>query len=451
MAGPAASREAFATRAGFILAAAGSAVGLGNMWRFSYQASEGGGAAFVLLYVVMTLVLGIPLMLAEFGIGRRGQLAPIGSLRRVGGRAWGRIGYMFVAAGLLILAYYSVIAGWTVRYAVEAVLHGFDRSAAEHFGKVASGRDAVLYHLGFMLVTVLIVVAGVKGGIERASLLLMPMLFLIVIGLALWAATLPGAGAGYLVYLKPDLDHLMSPSVWRAAAAQAFFSLSLGMGAMITYGSYLGKDENIAQAATWVVLLDTAVALMAGFIIFPAGFSLAGFDPSTSGPGLIFVVLPQLFATMPGGHLFGAAFFVMLTMAAVTSTISLLEVPTAHLIDSHGWTRPRAVAVLTLVTFALAIPSALANGSSAFLSSLPGVGMDFLSLMATMWNNFALPIGGLFLAIFVGHVWRADRALTELNDGGRMPAAAMWSFLIRWVCPAAIALIIFFTVKDLFA
>jgi NSS family neurotransmitter:Na+ symporter len=183
----------------------------------------------------------------------------------------------------------------------------------------------------------------------------------------------------------------------------------------------------------------------------PAGFSLAGFDPASSGPGLIFVVLPQLFATMPGGHLVGGAFFVMLTMAAITSTISLLEVPTSHLIDSHGWARKKAVIVLTGVTFVLAIPSALSQGASPFFSSLPGIGIGFLDLMAIVWNDFALPIGGFLLAIFVGRVWRADQAIEELNIGGRMPGAQFWSFLIRWICPVAIGLIIFFTVRDLVA
>ena len=248
---------------------------------------------------------------------------------------------------------------------------------------------------------------------------------------------------------NPDFSKILDISVINAALGQAFFSLSLGMGAMITYGSYLSKNENLAQSAMWVVVIDTIVALAAGLIIFPAGFSLAGFDPTSSGPGLIFVVLPQLFATMPGGHLVGFAFFVMLTLAAITSTISLLEVPVSHLIDSHGWDRKKAVLVLATITFVLAIPSALGNGAVAFFSSVPGVGMDFLSLMAIIWNDFALPIGGFLLAIFVGHVWRADKALEELNVGGRMPGAALWSFLIRWVCPVAIFMVIVFTALDL--
>jgi len=265
------------------------------------------------------------------------------------------------------------------------------------------------------------------------------------------ALTLPGAETGLAYYLRPDVSKIFDIQVVNAALGQAFFSLSLGMGAMITYGSYLGPRENIARAAAWVVVLDTTVALMAGFIVFPAGFTIEGFDPSTSGPGLIFAVLPRLFSTMPGGELFGAAFFLMLTFAAITSTISLLEVPTSYLIDSHGWTRQRAVLTLTAVTFVLSIPSALANGAVTFFSSLPGLGVDFLTLMSTVWNNFALPVGGFFIALFVAWAWKPANAIAELAAGGNFPGAAAWAFLIRWVCPIAIGIIIIFTVRDLLA
>ena len=215
------------------------------------------------------------------------------------------------------------------------------------------------------------------------------------------------------------------------------------MGAMITYGSYLGKREGIAGAAVWVVLLDTSIALLAGFIIFPSGFSIVGFDPSSSGPGLIFTVLPRLFATLPGGHLFGGAFFLLLTMAALTSTISLLEVPVSHFVDAREWSRRKAVLVVTLAVAALAVPSALGNGAVSFLSSLPGLNLDFLSVMATVWNDFALPVGGLLTAVFVGWVWRVDEALEELlAHDAWFPAARLWGFLIRWICPLGILAII---------
>ena len=448
-------RGTFGTRIGFILAAAGSAVGLGNIWGFPTQVGRGGGAAFVLVYLGCVFLICAPIMIAELAVGRRARKDPIGAFRLIKpGTAWWLTGLLGVLAGVGILSFYSVIAGWTIAYiyyTASGAVAGSPDEVGAFFGRFTANAPLNI-GLTFVVlaVTAAIIVGGVRSGIERMTKVLMPLLFLLLGILMVRALTLPGAGAGLEYYLRPDMSKVFDMQVVNAALGQAFFSLSLGMGAMITYGSYIGQTENIARAAGWVVLLDTTVALMAGFIIFPAGFTLPGFDPSTSGPGLIFAVLPRLFATMPGGELFGGAFFIMLTVAALTSTISLLEVPTAHLIDSHGWSRRSAALTLTAVIFLLSIPSALANGASTFFGALPGVGMDFLSLMATVWNNFALPIGGLLLALFVGHVWRADRALEELNSGGgRMPAAGLWSVLIRWVCPVAIAIIIVFTVRDL--
>ncbi len=219
------------------------------------------------------------------------------------------------------------------------------------------------------------------------------------------------------------------------------------MGAMITFGSYLNKRSGIAGSAIWVVILDTSIALLAGLIIFPAGFSIPGFDPSESGPDLIFTVLPQLFATLPGGHLFGGAFFVLLTIAALTSAISLLEVPVAHFIDYYHWPRMKAVLAVTGVVFALAIPSALGNGALALFTEFPLFGLPFLDLMATVWLNFSLPIGGLLTALFIGCVWRVDRALEELLvHQPWFPAPGLWSLLIRWICPVAILSILFVTI-----
>jgi len=438
MTAPSASREAFATRAGFILAAAGSAVGLGNMWRFSYQASEGGGAAFVLLYIAMTLLLGIPLMLAEFAIGRRGQRAPIGSLRRLGGARWGRVGYLFVATGLLILSYYSVIAGWTVRYAVEAVLHGFERSAADHFTEVAAGGDAVAYHVGFMALTILIVVGGVKGGIERASLLLMPLLFVIVVGLAVWAATLPGAGAGYAVYLTPQLQEIMDPSVWRAAVAQAFFSLSLGMGGMLTFASYLHRDQNLPESATVVAYTDFGVAFVAGLVVFPVIFSL-GLQGAVgaSTVGALFIALPGAFEAMgAAGRVVGVFFFVALALGALTSAISLLEVVTASVIEELGMSRHKA-AVVT-------------GAAITVLGVLPAMNTDILGLVDKIAGEFLLVVGALALAILAG--WRIN---AEVRDELLAGATPFWQrqvprilAVVRWVVPPVVAVVLFFSLRE---
>lgn len=448
------ARGLFGSRVGFILAAAGSAVGLGNIWGFPTKVGQGGGAAFVLVYLVCVFLICAPIMIAELAMGRRSGKDPVGAFHAITpGKSWWLTGLLGVLAGVGILSFYSVIAGWTIAYIfymATGAVTGDSAATGAFFGQfVANPSLSIGLTFLVLAVTAATLLGGVSGGIERMTKAMMPMLLVLLVLLVARAVTLPGASAGLSYYLNPDFSKVLDIRVFNAALGQAFFSLSLGMGAMITYGSYLSKQENMAHAAMWVVVIDTTVALLAGLIIFPAGFSLAGFDPGSSGPGLIFVVLPQLFATIPGGHLVGAAFFVMLLMAALTSTISLLEVPTAHLIDSRGWTRRNAVLVLTGVTFVLAIPSALSQGATPFLSALPGLGMGFLDLMAIMWNDFALPVGGFLLAIYVGHVWRSDRALEELNQGGRMPGAQLWSFLIRWVCPAAIAIIIFFTVRDL--
>lgn len=448
-------RGSWGSRAGFILAAAGSAVGLGNIWGFPTQVGQGGGAAFVVVYLFCVVLICAPIMIAEIAIGRRAQKDPVTAFRVIRpGSGWWLAGALGVLAGVGILSFYSVIAGWTIAYiwfTATGAVSGSQEAIGGFFGSfVANAPLTIGLTVLVLAVTAGIIVGGVRHGIERATKILMPLLFLLLIVLAIRALTLPGADAGLSYYLRPDLSRIWDIRVFNAALGQAFFSLSLGMGAMITYGSYLSRREAIGVAAIWVVVLDTSVALLAGLIIFPSGFSIPGFDPATGGVGLIFTVLPRLFATLPGGALFGAMFFVLLTMAALTSTISLLEVPVAHLIDAHGWSRPRAVLTITAVTAALSIPSALANGAVAGLSALPGIGMGFLDLMAIVWNNFALPIGGLLIALFVGRVWRVDEALRELRaEGSWFPAPGLWGALIRWLCPAAILLIIFFTIRDL--
>ncbi|MEX2663303.1 MAG: sodium-dependent transporter, partial [Vicinamibacterales bacterium] len=450
-----AGRGAWGSRMGFILAAAGSAVGLGNIWGFPTKVGANGGAAFVVLYLLCVVFICAPIMVAELAIGRRAQKDPVTAFRVIRpGTAWWLAGALGVLAGVGILSFYSVIAGWTVAYiwfTATGAVAGSSEEIGTFFGTfVANPAYTIGLTVLILVATAGIIIGGVRGGIERATKLMMPALIGLLILLAGRALTLPGASEGLAYYMRPDMSKIWDVTVLNAALGQAFFSLSLGMGAMITYGSYLSRREGIISAAIWVVALDTAIALLAGFIIFPAGFSLAGFDPSASGPGLIFTVLPRLFATLPGGHLFGAAFFILLTMAALTSTISLLEVPVSHLIDGHGWTRPRAVVVVTAVTALLAIPSALGNGAVGFLSALPGIGMDFLSLMAVVWNDFALPIGGLLIALFVGYAWPSDGAIEELRaEGAWVPLPHVWKALVRYVCPVAIFLVIVLTFRTL--
>ena len=446
-----AQRGTWGSKAGFILAASGSAVGLGNIWGFPTQVGQGGGAVFVLVYLVCVLFICLPIMVAELVLGRRAQLDPVGSFSLIRpGSKWWLVGALGVLAGAGILSFYSVIAGWSVAYiwftASGAVTGDADAVGAFFGNFTANGPLSVGLTLVILTATAAVLVGGVQSGIERVTKVMMPVLIGLLLILAIRAASLPGAAEGLAYYLRPDFSRILDPAVINAALGQAFFSLSLGMGAMLTYGSYLSKRESLVTAACWVVALDTGMALLAGFIIFPSGFSIEGFDPSAGGPGLIFAVLPRLFATLPGGQLVGAAFFILLSMAALTSTISLLEVPVAHFIDAHKWTRRKAVLLVTTGVFLLAVPSALGNGAVEVLGSLPGLGVDFLTMMGTVWNDFALPIGGLLTAVFVGWVWRVDQAIEEVElHGAPFPARRLWSVLIRYVCPVAISVIIVYT------
>ncbi len=451
-----ADRGVWGSRTGFILAAAGSAVGLGNIWGFPTQVGQGGGAVFVVIYLACVLLICIPIQVAEIAMGRRTTQSPVGSYAALApGRAWWLAGALGVFAGAGILSFYSVIAGWAVAYmwfaATGALPTSGDEVGAFFSEFTANGMVAITLAVAVVAITAGVLLGGVRSGIERVTKTLMPALLVLLVLLALHAITLPGAAEGIAYYLQPDFSEVANFGIVNAALGQAFFSLSLGMGCMITYGSYLRKQDGIAVSAMWIVLLDTGIALLAGFIIFPTGFSLAGFDPAASGPGLIFAVLPGLFATLPGGQLFGAAFFLLLSVAALTSTISLLEVPVAHCVDAWGWTRRRAVGAVSVIVSAFAIPCALSAGAVPVLTNLPGLGTDFLTLMVTIWNEFALPIGGLLTAIFAGWVWGVDRALEELCvQGAWFPAPRVWAVLLRWVCPAAIASIIIGTFVSMF-
>lgn len=423
------SREHFASRAGFVLAAIGSAVGLGNMWRFSYLAAENGGAAFVLLYVATTTLVGLPVLLAELVIGRRAQRSPIAALARLGSARWWPLGALFVASGFVILAYYGVIAGWTLRFVFEAATAGFDPAAAAHFQEIATGPGAVAWHVGFLAVTIAIVTGGVKGGIERASVLLMPVLFAIVVGLALYAATLDGARPAYAYYLRPDFGELLSLGVLRDAAGQAFFSLSLGMGAMMTYASYLGRDADLPDESLAIAGADFAVAFVAGLVVFPLIFAL-GLQQEVGGStvGALFITLPHAFAEMgPAGRWIGLAFFVALLVGALTSAISLLEVVVASAIDVLGLSR-RAAAIGLGALIALAgVPAALS--------------LDVLGAMDQLAGNVFLILGGLALALFVGFV--VDAPERELDTGaGPVRWFFLWRFLLRWVVPVVLAVVL---------
>lgn len=439
-----ANRGQWNSKLGFILASAGSAIGLGNIWRFPYITGENGGAAFVFLYLFFVMIIGIPYLIAEFALGRHSNLNPVGAINSVKqGTKWRYVGLFGVVTGFLILSFYAVIAGWTFGYIFKS-LAGESGSFAEFVSNpfIEIGLFAL-----FLLMTAMIVNRGVEGGIERWSKILMPVLLLLLLGLILYANSLEGSSAGLEFYLMPDLTKITGRTVL-AALGQAFFSLSLGMGLMITYGSYVSKKENLISSALWIALFDTAIAVMAGMIIFPALFAM-GESPS-AGPSLVFVALPKLFALMPGGVIVGALFFVLLSIAALTSTISLLEVPVSYLVDEKKASRKKIVWVVAGVAFVIGIPSALSQGSSVFFTNfglLPSrlAAPDFLSQISFFAGDFSLAFGAFLLAIFIGWIWGAEKAADEITVGA--PAfkrfRSIWIFLIKFFIPAIVIVILF--------
>jgi len=432
------------SRIGFILAAAGSAIGLGNIWRFPYVTGQNGGAAFLVLYLVFVVLLGVPVMIAELTIGRFSKRNPVGAFETIRpGSPWKIVGYMGVLTGVFILSYYTVMAGYTLGYIVKTLVG--NETAFDSF--TANPALSLPLFLVFTILTVSVVRGGIKNGIERWAKILMPVLLALLVILIIRSVTLSGAGRGLIFYLKPEFGKVSGKTLL-AALGQAFFSLSLGMGAMITYGSYLSRKSNIVISGCYVAFFDTLIAFMAGLLIFPALFAM-NMNPA-EGPGLVFEVLPQIFSQLPGGNIIGAAFFLLLSIAALTSTISLLEVATAYLVDEKSWLRGKAVWAVAFVSFCLGIPSALSQGTVSWLSDLPLVHMSFLGLMDKIFGNIMLAFGALLISVFFGWVWKVKAAGIEIMEG--YPAfrkiAVFLEIILKFLCPVAIATILFFIFKE---
>jgi NSS family neurotransmitter:Na+ symporter len=430
---------------GFVLAASGSAIGLGNVWKFPYVTGQNGGGAFVLIYLVCIFAVGLPIMLAEFTLGRKTNLNPVGAFKALKPNTpWVGVGYMGVVAGFLILSFYGVVGGWTLAYIVKSFSQSVlefqsPKDAGQFFGAfIANPTEVVIYHALFMGLCMSIVIKGVHGGIERACDILMPTLFVILLILMVRSLTLPGAMEGVKFYLSPDFSKI-TPSVILIALGQAFFSLSLGMGAMLTYGSYLSEKENLTSATVYVVLFDTMIALLVGMVIFPAVFAM-GLEPA-EGPSLVFSVLPAVFSSMPFGTVVSIIFFVLLAIAAITSGISLLEVVVAYFIDQLGWTRKKAVLIVGLIIFSLGIPSGLSFG---VMSDVKFMDKTFFDIVDNIASNYLLPLGGMLTAIFVGWKWGVVKAREEIEKHEtRFHWANQWGFLIRYITPVAVAIVFF--------
>jgi len=430
-----AAREQWRSEWGFVLAAIGSAVGLGNMWRFSYLTAEQGGAGFVGLYLLFTLLIGLPVMLAEMTIGRGARKGPIEALAHFGGPGWRVLGGIFVAAGFLILSYYGVIGGWTLRYAFESATIGFARDPAAHFDGIASGFDSLAMQIVFMGVTIWIVSEGIGHGIERVARIAMPALFAIVVGIALYAFTLEGSGAGYAYYLNFELEKALELDVIVAAAGQAFFSLSLGMGAILTFASYLPRDSHLTRETIVISFSDFGVALVAGLMVFPLIFALGLQGDIQAGTiGALFVALPKAFASMgPIGRWIGTGFFVALLVGALTSAISLLEVLVSAVMDALDWPRRRAAWIAGIAVSA-------AGAWSAF-------DLAILDLADSIAINVFLLGGGLGLALFVG--WFMENPIGEASSTGRDDFwLHAWRALLRYVVPLFLLFILFSSLPE---
>lgn len=439
-------RDGFGSRFGVLVAVAGSAVGLGNLWRFPYLVGNNGGAAFIILYLIFVVFLCIPIMFSEFVIGRRAQSNAFGAIKKLApSSGWLSIGVISVVASLSILAFYSVVGGWTLDYILRSFSPAFltSESAAltKEFGDyVSSPVRPVITHLLFLGVTALIVVAGIKNGIEKYSKILMPALFVLVLLLAIRSLTLEGASKGLEFLFKPDFSKITGKTAL-AALGQAFFSLSLGMGCIITYGSYVNKKENIIKISFMSAFADTGFAILAGLAVIPAVFAF-GISPS-EGPSLVFITLPQVFAQLPFGAIISAAFFFILFIAALTSAISLLEVVVAFCTEELGWSRKVAVSLSFLVVGFLGSLSSLSQG---VLSDVKLFGKNFFDLFDYASSNILLPVGGLLVVLFVG--WRISKE--DLHDeltSGATVKLSDWLFkailfIIKYVAPVAILIVL---------
>jgi NSS family neurotransmitter:Na+ symporter len=450
-------RGEFGSKIGFILAAAGSAVGLGNIWKFPFEVGKGGGAAFVIVYLLFCFILCLPVMVTEIAIGRKTNRNPVGAFIGLGFQKWKFIGYLGLFCGVLILSFYNVVAGWAFGYFIEMVRGDF--AIGQRFGEFTSNWKVIgFYGLVFMSLTAFIVSGGVKDGIERASKILMPTLFGIIIFLVIYSFTLPNAIDGIEFYLLPDFTKLNGRVIY-GALGQAFFSLSLGMGALITYGSYVSRKENIVTSAVFITLMDVSVAFLAGLMMFPFVFS-QGLEP-TGGAGLIFITLPGIFESLGPilGIFIGSLFFLLLSFAALTSTVSLLEVPVSYLVDEHKVPRKKAVWSMAGFIYLVGIPSLLANGASDFFTNfmyIPGDGrvMDFLSVIGYIANDTFLPLGGFLISIFAAYVWKTENLDKELGTGYPGYQGSIYrkliNFGIAYICPTLLGAIFVFTVLDRF-
>ncbi len=446
------NREQWGSKLGFILAASGSAVGIGNIWKYPSMAGQNGGGAFTLIYLACILVVGLSIVIAEFVIGRKTQLSPVGAFEKLApGTNWKWVGYLGVASAFVILSFYGVVGGWILKYIIDSFSGGFDvlagnpeAAGAMFNGFITSAWSPVIYQILFMTLCIWVIVKGVKGGIEKWSKVMMPLIVILLGMLAVRGMTLPGGMEGLSFLFNPRFEDLTASAIV-LALGHSFFTVSLGMGTMITYGSYLDKKQNLMTSALWVIFLDTAIAMLAGVAIFTTVFAL-GANPA-EGPGLIFVVLPTVFAQMAGGAIWSTMFFILLFMAALTSAISILEVVTAYFIDQKGWSRKKATIQFGAVITVVGAFCSFSLGGGINITEF--MGMPFMDFMDYLSSKYMLPIGGMLTAIFVLKKWGISNYLAELKNG--MEGKNVSPQLVKAILTIAAAVVAFILLNEVYA
>jgi NSS family neurotransmitter:Na+ symporter len=444
-------RGQWASNLGFVLATAGAAVGLGNIWKFPYLAGQNGGGAFVLVYILLVIIMGFTITLAEMSVGRATGKNCVGAFRQLN-KKFSFVGGLGVFTGFIILSYYSVIGGWVFKYIITYITGAnFGGDISGYFDSyVASPVMPVVFHILFMAATAFIVANGISGGIEKASKFMMPGLFLLLVVIAVRSCTLPGAAEGLKYFLVPDFSKL-TPSVIVAAMGQVFFSLSLGMGITTTYGSYLSKHANIEKNCVMIPGLDTMAAMLSGLAIIPAVFAAfpgEGASHVGAGPSLMFKTLPAVFESMPMGVVFGLLFFILVAFAAVTSSVALLEGTVAFVVEEFHWSRTKAVVILASICALIGVAVSLSQGAMELNMPIwnfkDGVQwVTFFDFLSFLTDNLFLPIGGFTICIFVGYFWGIKNVVNEVEQNGKFKfhSQKLWAFSVRYFCPVALVLV----------
>ena len=428
------NRSTFSGKLGFILAAAGSAVGLGNLWRFPYLAAKYGGGAFLLVYIVLAITFGFVLMVTEIAIGRKTKLSPLTAFSSLN-KKWGWLGKIATVVPALIFPYYCLIGGWVTKYAGVMITGKVAEAANDsYFGSyISDNTDPIVWFMIFIVATTLVIVSGVNKGIEKLSKILMPALLILTVGLSIYVVTRPGAGAGLKYYLLPNFKDL-GVKTFLAALGQLFYSMSLAMGIMITYGSYFSKDEHIETATRHIEIFDTLIAFLAGLMIVPAVFVFSNGDKNAleTGPSLMFVTLPKVFNSMPGGSIIGTLFFLLVFFAAITSSVSIMEAIVAGMMDEFKMKRGSATAIVAIYGIAIGIVCSLGFG---IWGNVKIIGFGILDFLDFVSNSVLLPLVGMLTCIFVGFVIKPDAIISEVELNGEFKMKHFYVAMVKWVAP----------------